>query len=340
MNITLPEAAAWDAIVSAGKGIFRDAPAVDSTDWTAIVALQPGAASEPARFYITAPLAAPEAATRRALTLADAIAAAGAVVTATKPHPFQVGNAKTDSVVDYRTLVTAAAAAAAAVAAAAAAKRLPANCKFKDASVIRRIAAARQFAAAAGHWHYDDSLRPAAMTDAAAAALDVAMVCALVQQGATGGARDAHTENALYGAVALLAALTAQGQPAAAPGLHSWAAATARALRVEAAAELRDPRPPAATMKATDAQILLEASSATLSSKAASRLRLAVALNGYISANESPATIAAAAAPPQLNTLFKHILEPAAAAIAAKWPPPTTDRDDISPYRPFMVIRA
>ena len=120
----------------------------------------------------------------------------------------------------------------------------------------------------------------------------------------------------------------------------AMAAATARALRVEAAAELRDPRPPAATMKATDAQILLEASSATLSSKAASRLRLAVALNGYISANESPATIAAAAAPPQLNTLFKHILEPAAAAIAAKWPPPTTDRDDISPYRPFMVIRA
>lgn len=336
-EIVLPEAAAIDAIAAITAPLQLKDTNIDTTDWESIIAVAGNEAGAAARHYITARTNT-AASVCRALTLADLVAAAGPVVRATAPHPFVVGAAKTNSVVDYRVLVMAAAAAAEMAAGIAAAKRAPAKSKFKDAAVVRQWAAARQHIGAAGDWHYDESIRPPAMTAAAAAAADIAFVCGLIQQGSTAPARDAPTANALYGAVALLAALTAPSQPGAAAAVHRWAAGAATALRVEAAAELRDPRPPASQMKATDAQILLEAHSGCLPPKAASRLRLAVALNGYISANETPATITAATAEPAKSVLVIHILEAAAEAVAALWGAATTRRDDITPYSQYMAI--
>jgi hypothetical protein len=335
-EITLPESAALDAIAPVAAQLA--AAAVDITDWTTLIAVDTADASAATRHYMTAAATSAEAGARRGMTLADVVAEAGPVVKSTTPHPFVVGAAKTNSVVDYRTLVMAAAAAAELVAAVAAARRAPPKSKFKDAAVVRRFAGARQCIRAAGTWHYDESIRPQVMTEAVAAAADIAFVCGLVQQGAAATPRDNTTTNALYGAVALLAAITTPSMPGAAPVLHRWAATTATAMRVEAASELRDPRPPASHMKATDAQILLEAHSGTLPPKAATRLRLAVALNGYISANETPETIAAVTAEPTASVLTTHILDVAANAVAARWKSAANARDDITPYRPFMVV--
>jgi hypothetical protein len=340
-TISLPESLAWDAVASiAGTKLLKqNAAAVDNTDWFSIVSVDDTPAAAAARFYITNVTSAASTA-RRGLTLADFVAAAGPVVQSTEPHPLKVGPAKTDSIVDYRTMVHAAAAAATFVDAAAAAKVAPVNSRFKDPAVMNHIANARWSIVAAGMWHYDKGLMPAIMTVAATAAVDIAFVCGLVQQGSTAATpRGAATETALYGAVALLAALTAASQPGAAPALHKWATTAAASLRVDAAVNLRDPRPPARDMKATDAQILLESHSATLSAKAASRLRLAVALNGYISANEAPATISAVAALPTLQTLTSHILEKASVALKTRWKPSATERDDITPFAAFLAVR-
>lgn len=333
-EVVLPEAAALDAIAAAAAPLA--VVAADTTDWTSVIDVGDSEADAATRHYITAPATSAEAGVRRALTLADIVAAGGDIIKATAPHPFVVGAAKTNSVVDYRTLVLANAAATEIVAAVAAARRAPAKSKFKDTAVVRRFAAAKQCIEAAGGWHYDESIRPAALTDSAAAAANIAFVCGLIQQGATATPRDNNTANALYGAVALLAALTGPHQVGAAPALHRWAAITATALRVDAAAELRDPRPQTPPMKATDAQILLEAHSGCLPPKAAARLRLAVALNGYISANETPETIASVTAEPPTAALIKHILDAAAAAVAARWKSAANSRDDITPYKQFM----
>jgi hypothetical protein len=331
----LPESKCW-AVCAALLAPFKRPTCHDETDWAALIDVGDGGAA--ANDYLQAKLA-PGPACRRARTLLKFLPK-HRLIKSRAEHPFVVGGVKTNSAVDYAQLISAQSALMHWDDAVNASRAEPANHSFCGKLVMQNLFAAHQHAANAGPWPYNETLAPIATRRDFVYAVEIAILCGILQRAAAQSNATHLTADVVYGAAALLQTKTAAPHRCSATrSVNAWARQAALLCRLQGAAMLRDHRPPAAGYDAADAQLLLEVHHAVLDAGSRRRLMMGIALNGYMGTSASKSDLARAEAVPCADTLYSAVLSPALATLAAQFGHVVSQVDNLRPYEAFYSIR-